>query len=159
MSWDGRDGSGTIAPDGHYRIEVTAAAGAEQAARSANIVLDTTLGGFSATPSRVSPNGDGRAEPLQIGYALTRDAAVKVQIRRGTKTLRTVFSGSQPAGAHTVDWDGFGPGGSRLPDGKLTAVAVATTSLGSRALSRPFTLDTRRPSSGGQAELADGVVR
>ena len=30
MSWDGRDGSGTIVPDGHYRIEVTATDGAEQ---------------------------------------------------------------------------------------------------------------------------------
>ena len=145
MGWDGRNGSGTIVPDGRYRIEVTASDGVEQVSRSANLVVDTTLGGFSASPSLVSLNGDGRAEPLQIGYALTRQAAVKVQIRRGTRTMRTIFSGSQPAGAYTVDWDGLGTSGKRLADGELTAVAVATTSLGARALSRPFTLDTHAP--------------
>ena len=56
---------------------------------------------------------------------------MKVQIRRAGKTLHTIFSGTQAAGAYTVDWNGSGPGGRRLPDGELTAVAVATTSLGS----------------------------
>ena len=145
MSWDGRNASGAVVPDGRYRIEVTATAGVEQVSRSAAVVLDTTLGGFSASPSLVSLNGDGRAEPLQISYALTRQAAVKVQIRRAGTTVHTIFSGTRSAGAYTVNWNGFGPGGKRLPDGRLSAVAVATTSLGSRALSRPFTLDTRAP--------------
>ena len=135
------------------RSSRTAATGSRSPPRTASsrsrarrtLVVDTTLGGFSASPSLVSLNGDGRAEPLQIGYALTRQAAVKVQIRRGAKTMRTIFSGSQPAGAYTVDWNGLGKSGKRLADGELTAVAVATTSLGARALSRPFTLDTHAP--------------
>ena len=145
IGWDGRNAGGTVVPDGRYRIEVSATDGAEQASRSATLVLDTTLGGFSASPSLVSLNGTAAPTRSQIGYSLTRGAAVKVQIRRNGKTLHTIFSGTQPAGAYTVDWDGSGPGGKRLPDGALTAVAVATTSLGVRTLSRPFRLDTRAP--------------
>jgi flagellar hook assembly protein FlgD len=145
LTWDARNAGGTVVPDGQYRIEVSASDGAEQASRTANLVVDTTLGGFSASPRLVSLNGDGKAEPLKIGYALTRQAGVKVQIRRRGKTVHTVLSTTQPAGAYTVPWDGRGPGGRRIADGALTAVAVATTSLGTRMLSRPFTLDTAAP--------------
>jgi flagellar hook assembly protein FlgD len=145
MTWDGKNAGGTVVPDGRYRIEVSASDGAEQAARSANVVVDTTLGGFSASPGLVSLNGDGKAEPLEIGYALTRQAGVKVQIRRNGKTVHTVLSATQPAGGYVTSWDGRGPGGKRIADGALTAVAVATTSLGTRTLSRPFTLDTAAP--------------
>jgi flagellar hook assembly protein FlgD len=145
MSWDGKNAGGTVVPDGRYRIEVSATDGAESVSRSTTLVLDTTLGGFSASPGLVSLNGDGRADPLTIGYTLTREAAVKVQIRRGGKTVHTIVSGTQAPGPHTVDWDGLGPGGKRLADGNLTAAAVATSSLGTRTLSRPFTLDTKAP--------------
>jgi flagellar hook assembly protein FlgD len=160
MTWDGKNAGGNVVPDGHYRIEVSATDAAESVSRSAALVLDTTLGGFSASPGLVSLNGDGRAEPLRIGYALTREAAVKVQIRRGGKTVHTIAGGTQVAGPHTVDWDGRGPAGKRLADGNLTAVAVATTSLGVRTLSRPFTLDTKAPTIRVlRFSRRDGVVR
>ena len=145
MSWDGRNAGGSIVPDGRYRVEVAAADGGEQAARAANVVVDRTLGGFSASPSVVSLNGDGKADPLEIGYSLTRQATVRVQIRRNGKVVRTVFSGTRPAGSYVVPWNGRGSGGKRLADGELAAAAVATTSLGTRTLTRPFTLDTVAP--------------
>jgi flagellar hook assembly protein FlgD len=160
MSWDGRNAGGTVVPDGQYRIEVSASDGAEQASRSANVVVDTTLGGFSASPGLVSLNGDGKAEPLEIGYTLTRQAGVRLQIRRSGKTVYTVFTGTQPAGAYVVPWDGRGPGGKRIADGALAAVALATTSLGTRTLGRPFTLDTAAPAIRVVSfRRANGVVR
>ena len=144
LSWDGTTGGGAPVADGRYRIEVSAEAGVEQVSRSVRVVVDRTLGGVFALPAVVSPNGDGRADSLEIGYDLARAADVRVQITRGGDVLRTVLNRSQGAGAHTVDWNGRARG-DRVTDGPATAVVLATTSLGTRRLSRPVELDTRRP--------------
>ena len=144
LSWDGTTGGGAAAPDGRYRIEASAEAGVEQVTRSVRVVVDRTLGGVFTQPAVISPNGDGRADVLGIGYELTRAADVKVQIKRGGEVLRTVLSRSQGTGAHTADWNGQAHG-DRVADGAATAVVLATTSLGTRRLSRPVELDTRPP--------------
>ncbi len=159
-SWNGRNNAGALTPDGRYQIEVSAADGAEQVRRTVDVVVDTTLGAFSASPSRVSPNGDGRAERLGIGYTLTRAAGVKVQIRRRGKTIHTVLGATQPAGVHSVLWNGRGPGRKRVTDGPLTAVVLATTTLGTRTLSQPFVLDTTAPAIRVlRVRRVNGVVR
>ncbi len=145
MSWDGRTGGGAPAADGSYRIEVSAADGAENVSRSATVVVDRTLGGYSVSPAVASLNGDGKADPLQIAYELTRQASVKVQIRRNGKVLHTVLGATQSAGPQTVAWDGRGGNGNRVADGAYTAVVLATTSLGTRLLSLPVRLDTKAP--------------
>ena len=144
LSWDGTTGGGSPVADGRYRIEVSAEAGIEQVTRSARVVVDRTLGGVFALPAVVSPNGDGSADALGIGYDLARAADVKLQIKRGSDVLRTVLSRSQGTGAHTVDWNGRAQG-DRVPDGPVAAVVFATTSLGTRTLSRPIEIDTRPP--------------
>jgi flagellar hook assembly protein FlgD len=140
MSWDGTTAGGAPVPDGRYQIEVAAADGGESATRRANVVVDRTLGGFSAAPSLL-----GKAGSLQVGYELTRQATVKVEIRLKGKTVRRVFSGVRPTGVHAVSWNGTGAGGKRLADGNYHAVALATTSLGTRVLARPFTMDATAP--------------
>ena len=144
VSWDGTTSGGALVPDGRYRIEVSAQAGVEQVERRRTVVVDRTLGGLSALPAVVSPNGDGGADTLQVGYRLTRTAAVRVQIRSGGVVLRTVLNQSQGAGAQSVDWNGRAHG-ARVADGEVTAVVLATTSFGTRKLSRPVELDTRPP--------------
>jgi flagellar hook assembly protein FlgD len=138
--WNGRNANGVPVADGQYRIEVSAADGGEAASASMNVVVDATLGGVSAAPSLI-----GKKDSLEIGYALTRQAAVSVEIRHKGKVLHTVSSGNRPAGSYVVSWDGLGPGGKRVADGDLTAAVSATTSLGTRKLTRPFTLDTTAP--------------
>jgi flagellar hook assembly protein FlgD len=145
LSWNGAMGDGTPVADGRYRIEVTAEDGVESVSRSVAVVVDRTLGGVSARPRAISPNGDGHVDDLEIGYTLTRPATVQVEIRRKSTVLRRlVRSASQAAGAYTVDWDGLSRG-ARVADGAATAVVLAKTSLGTRKLTRPIRLDTRPP--------------
>ncbi len=145
LSWDGRTGGGSVVPDGRYRIEVSAEAGVEQVSRSARVVVDRTLGGVFVSPAVFSPDGDGRADALELGYELTRSATVRVQVRRSGEVLRTLRNGSQTAGSHTLAWNGR-VRGARLADGSASVVVRATTTtLGTRRLARPVELDTRAP--------------
>jgi flagellar hook assembly protein FlgD len=145
MSWNGRAGDGTPVADGRYRIVVTAEDGPEDVTRSRTVVVDRTLGGVFAAPRAISPNGDGLVDELEIGYALTRSATVRVEIRRKSKVLRRLVQPtSRVAGAYSVDWNGLASG-ARVADGSATAVVLATTSLGTRKLTRPIRLDTRSP--------------
>jgi hypothetical protein len=99
----------------------------------------------SAAPTALSPNGDGVRESLRIGFELTRQAAVRVQIRRKGKVVRTVLSGTLAAGPYAATWDGRRVDGSPVGQGPASAVVLATTSLGERVLTRPIRLDTVRP--------------
>ncbi len=141
VGWDAKTAGGAIVSDGPYQVEVTAEGGGESAIRKADVVVDRTLGEFSATPSLLGKTGS-----LQIGYTLTRQATVKVEIRRKGKTVRRLFGGSRPAGAYVVPWNGKSASGKRLADGTYSAVALATTSLGTRLLARPFRMDATAPS-------------
>jgi flagellar hook assembly protein FlgD len=145
LVWKGGDGTGAFVPDGLYRIEVSAEAEVEQITRSVTVVVDKTLGGVSAVPTALSPNGDGVRESLRVGFELTRQATVRVQIRRKGKVVRTVLSGSLAAGAYAANWDGKRADGGPVGQGPASAVVLATTSLGERVLSRPVRLDTLRP--------------
>jgi flagellar hook assembly protein FlgD len=144
LSWDGRTSGGGVVADGRYRIEVSAAAGVEQVSRSLRVVVDRTLGGVFASPRVFSPDGDGRADTLELGYELTRTATVRVQVRRGDDVLRTLQNRSQTAGSHVLAWNGRARG-SRVADGPARIVVRAITSLGTRRLGRPVELDTRSP--------------
>jgi flagellar hook assembly protein FlgD len=145
LTWAGREVGGTAVPDGRYRVEVTAGAGAEQVTRSVPLVVDRTLGAMSALPAAISPNGDGRADALGVGFALTRQATARVEIRRSGKVVRTLDLGVLPPGPHEASWDGRNAKGKTAADGDLRAVVLATTSLGTRSLGRPIRLDTVRP--------------
>ena len=133
-----------MVPDGRYRIEVSAEAGVEQVSRSARVVVDRTLGGVFVSPAVFSPDGDGRADALELGYELTRSATVRVQVRRSGEVLQLARNGSQTAGSHTLAWNGR-VRGARLADGSASVVVRATTPLGTRRLDRPVELDTRSP--------------
>ncbi|MGH7357485.1 MAG: FlgD immunoglobulin-like domain containing protein, partial [Candidatus Rokuibacteriota bacterium] len=145
LRWDGRSAGGALVADGQYRIEVSAEDGPEQVTRSIRVVVDRTLGGVSALPAVFSPNRDGRADRLEIGYAVTRPASVRVQIRRGGKVVRTLVDAAKSAGTYSVRWTGWIGNGRRLTDGDARAVVLATTSLGTRRLYRSIVLDRRRP--------------
>jgi flagellar hook assembly protein FlgD len=145
LRWDGRSSGGALVADGRYRIEVSAEDRSDQVTRSILVVVDRTLGGVSAAPAAFSPNRDGRADRLEIGYALTRSASVRVQIRRGGKVVRTLVDATHPAGTYGVRWTGWLGNGRRLSDGDARVVVLASTSLGRRKLTRSILLDRRAP--------------
>jgi hypothetical protein len=139
------NGSGAPAPDGRYRIEIEAVSGTEQVDRTVELVLDRTLGALGAAPQVLSPNGDRKHDRLRVGFELSRDATVRVRIRRHSKTLRTILAGSLTSGFYSTEWDGLDAQGRRVSDGKVNAVVHATTALGTRSLSVPLYVDTTRP--------------
>jgi flagellar hook assembly protein FlgD len=145
LLWDGRTAGGSIVPDARYRVHVSARSGSEQVSRSRLVVVDRTLGALALLPASFSPNGDGRSERLVLSFELTRPADVLVQIRRRGRSVRTILRGPLVAGGHGAVWDGQTTGGKRAGDGGYTAIVLATTSLGTRALTRPLRLDTARP--------------
>jgi hypothetical protein len=144
LSWAGTRDDGRLAPDGRYRVRVTAAAPGEEVARSVVVVVDRTLGWLTVTPPSFSPNADGRLDDVAFGFLLARPADVRVRVVQGGRTIARVLSGSLAGGAQTTSWSGRA-GGVAAPDGVYEARVEATTTLGTRRLSRTFTLDNTRP--------------
>jgi flagellar hook assembly protein FlgD len=145
MSWDGRGSNGALLPDGRYTLEVDATSPAQQASASRSIVVDRTLGFLGVAPSAFSPNADARSDATTVGFALSRTADVNVFVRLGGQRVIDLISGTLGVGSHAVVWNGLTSAGSRAPDGVYKAVVRATSSLGTRSLRTPVTVDTRPP--------------
>jgi hypothetical protein len=107
------------------------------------VAIDTTLGDLVATPLWFSPNGDGRADGVRLGFELTRDADVTVVARRSGRAITLLGSPLAP-GLHELAWDGSS-GGSPAADGTYRVVVTATTPDGASTLSRRVRLDTVAP--------------
>jgi hypothetical protein len=130
---------GARVADARYRVVARAEDGAERAEGSAAVTVDRTLGHFFVRPAAFSPNGDGRFDSVSLSYRLAKQAAVRLRIVAGSRTLATLASGRQE-GVVSLAWDGRGG-----RNGTLTAVLEATTSLGKRRLVEELAFDTRPP--------------
>ena len=131
-------------PDGRYKLVVTAAAGGKTATQSAEVVVDRTLSGLTATPSAFSPNADGSSDTISFGFALSQNVPVQVTVQRAGAVVATLFAGQLGPGFQNVGWDGSSAG-VRLPDGQYTAVVTATDPLATVSLLVPFVIDTVAP--------------
>jgi flagellar hook assembly protein FlgD len=141
LNWNGRKASGRLVRDGHFRVRITAASPGQRVHKSRAIVVDRTLGHLDAAPAQFSPNGDGRLDATTISFKLSRDADVRVRVMDGDRPVAVVHrSGALPAGSVSLPWDG-----GRVADGPYRVVVEATTSLGTRSLSAPLSVDTRAP--------------
>ena len=137
--WDG----GGVA-DGRYHLRLTARSFGQEAARSADVIVDRNLGHFTVEPVAFSPNGDGRLDTVALSFDLLRTADVRVPIKRGASMVASVASGSFAPGHHALAWNGRNAAG-QVPDGAYSAVVAAATSLGERRLRRLVVVDTRSP--------------
>jgi N-acetylmuramoyl-L-alanine amidase-like protein/flagellar hook capping protein FlgD len=131
-------------PDGRYQVVVTAKAGGETSTQSVPIVIDRTLSGLVATPAGFSPNADGSADTVSIGFTLSQNVPVQVTVQRAGAVVATIYTGQLGPGFQTVGWDGTAAG-TRLPDGQYTAVVSATDPLATVSLLVPFVIDTVAP--------------
>ena len=122
------------APDGRYRVVVTARTGQRAVSRSTAVVVDRTLGHLSVEPRLLAPR-----RRVRIAFELSRRAAVRVRIMRGGRPVVTLFRGALERGARTVSWRGR-VSGRRVPRGAYVAVVEATTALGTRKLSGRFSV-------------------
>jgi flagellar hook assembly protein FlgD len=151
-AWKGGKLGGAPIPDGRYRLQFAARAGASTVLKTVRVTIDRTLGALSVSPRAISPNGDGRRDTATARFSLTRPAQVRVEVSRRDGPAGTVFEGPLTAGGQTVLWDGR-LGGSTVPDGAYKLTVLATTDLGARRLRRWIRVDTRRP------RLSDVVAR
>jgi N-acetylmuramoyl-L-alanine amidase len=99
------DATGIV--DGRYGIVLTArnAIGVETTATLA-VIVDRTLAGFKVAPQVFSPNNDGRLDTTRFKFTLYNPARVALTVRRGVKTLGTVYSGSLQPGSQAIEWNG-----------------------------------------------------
>jgi hypothetical protein len=93
--------------DGRYGVVLTArnAIGVETTATLA-LIVDRTLAGFRVAPQVFSPNNDGRLDRTRFRFTLYNPARVVLTVRRGAKTLGTVYSGALQPGTQSIEWSG-----------------------------------------------------
>ncbi len=101
------------------------------------------LGGVTATPAVVRPDGHGVTDPIQLGYTLGRPATVTLQVQPPSGAPVTIRAAEhQAAGAHFVLFNGVVPTGATpgpdvtqvaavLPDGTYHFTVAATPDGGS----------------------------
>jgi N-acetylmuramoyl-L-alanine amidase len=130
---DGSGVGGTVdwtwrasSPPATYRWSISAGtarpAGGSIRAGSAQPAQPLAVQSLTATPSSISPNGDGQGDSTTVAFTLTRPAAVSVDVYDSAENdVLPVLSGQRlPAGKQTVVVDG-----ASLPDSSYTVVVRA----------------------------------
>jgi flagellar hook assembly protein FlgD len=146
LHWDGRNGGGALVSDSDYSLEISAQSPGQSDSSSRDIVVDGTLGFLALTPQTFSPNGDGRVETAGVTFGLSRAARVRVLVfRRDSRVATLQAAADLGAGSKSFAWSGKTRQGTRAVDGKYRVKVEATTSLGTRVLSKHVWLDTRPP--------------
>ncbi len=159
-SWDGRDESGKLAPDGKYGYRLTASdlAGNSGSSNLAVIELNTEKADviLQANHSAFSPNGDGSKDAIVFTPVIKASTAVEryalVVSDKSGKAVKT-FSGTGRVPA-TLSWNGLADpatgatAGERSPDGVYSATLEVTlvNQQTSRSAAPDFVIDTRFPS-------------
>lgn len=126
IEWNGRDDAGGVVPEGVYRPRVRLERQRRTIVLPNPIRVDTTPPRVTLTrlrPRVFSPDGDGRAERVLVGYRVNEPARVSLFVN-GVRAVRK--KGQKREG--TIDWFGR-RGGAGLPPGsyrlQLEAVDVA----------------------------------
>ncbi len=132
-------------PDGVYAVSLEArGTGGRIAAASVQIVVTRTLGSFDPGRAAFSPDGDGRADRISLGFVLAGPAEVRLRVLRGGKWVATPFAGPLLPGPQRLEWDGSKRVG-RLLDGAYDAVLEVTDPIGTATIVVPIVSDTRAP--------------
>jgi spore germination protein YaaH/flagellar hook assembly protein FlgD len=172
-TWDGRRPDGSGVPDGPYRITLWAEDASRNRSSASKIVtLDTRPPGLtlSATPTSISPNGDGRSDRTSLH--LSADSTVSGKARILGPSGSTVRSWDVQAGrSGTWSWSGTTPGGSVVADGRYTFriegfdLAGNQTVRDARILvdrtirSQSWTASSFRPTAGGSSRIVFSLAR
>ena len=128
VDWVWRPAS-PIPAGSRWRIETPGATAAE-GVLAGTATVAVTLTGASATPSTISPNGDGQADAAVIAFTLGANANVSVAVLdpAGAAVVELEPRTWRRAGARTVTFDGAG-----LADGVYTVRILARGTGGREA--------------------------
>ncbi len=135
LSWDGRAGDGSIAPDGSYTLFVQAFDdnGNPGLAGPYTVVVDSTPPESTLAPAETStifsPDGDGNKD--SISFKLTGSVedlwTLKVLDSGGMTQRSWTFAKAAPS---NVTWDGKSDSGAIVPDGVYSLVLQSTDRAG-----------------------------
>ncbi len=134
-SWDGKATDGRPVKDGRYRLTLAAIDDAGNAsARSWDVTVDRTPPSLTPGPgpAAFSPDGDGEADRATIAWTSGEPAVARVEVRRGTKLIRTFAVPGPAATAGAVRWDGRDAKGRALADGTYLATILLQDPAGNR---------------------------
>jgi flagellar hook assembly protein FlgD len=130
--------------EGRYTIVLSATDGKTTVTATVPVVVDRTIAALTSTPAAFSPNGDGRDDTLAVSFQLTRAAQARLDVKRGTRIVATIWSGTASTGAQSTTWNGSQPTG-RIPDGTYSLVLTAVSTIGTSTRSVPLRVDTVPP--------------
>jgi FlgD Ig-like domain len=130
--WNGRDDLGQVVADGTYKPRVRLALNRRTITLPNRIVVDTTAPHVELrrlTPRVFSPDGDGRADRIVVGYRLSERARVALYVDGDRAVLK---KGSKTEG--TLDW--FGKVDGRRADTGVHRLVVVARDLAGNLSSR-----------------------
>jgi flagellar hook assembly protein FlgD len=130
-TWDGRTGTGAVAPDGHYLVSLWASdAAGNRNTRSADVAVDTRAAAVTARASLAgfSPNGDGVHDTVALSWSADESTTGTVTVMRGSAIVRM-----WPADTTgTVVWDGRDAAGKLMPDAAYDFVVELVDAAGNQ---------------------------
>ena len=132
ITWDGRNATGAIAPDGAYtaKIQLQYVQGNQPSAASLPITLNTQAprADLLAPYTNFSPNGDGRRDTIPFNITTYGDDewTAAVTNSRGQTVRSWNWTGQAPA----LTWDGKDQAGNSAPDGTYQFSLQSTNEAG-----------------------------
>lgn len=130
VTWDGRDGSGGVAPDGRYVVGVAPrdAAGNTGASQERTVVVATGLRSVAiSTPVFYPQDLDGLAPTVDLSFTLSRPMTVTWTLRDAAARVIDTHLAATPLEAGTYSWsfDGRRSDGTMLPAGRYLSYVTA----------------------------------
>ncbi len=131
LTWDGKNNSGAVVPDGDYTITMAArdAVGNGGPGRTRTVRVITVLGFVASSATLIYPNDLDRFAPTSVlSFKLGRPATVSWTIRNaaGAIVVTHLDNVALPAGAQAWTFNGRRADGTMLPVGAYTSTVVAT---------------------------------
>lgn len=152
FSWDGRDESGNVVPDGiyQYAVHATDEAGNHTEVRLRGIEVDTrpTPIFVTADATAFSPNNNGIRDEISFTLLVNNLRGIdswSLNVLQSGRTVRT-FSGESITAQSTIVWDGRDTQG-RIREGRYSAELRVNYRKGNRPVARTseFLLDVSPP--------------
>lgn len=120
ITWDGRNGAGSVVPDGVYRLQLVLSDPAgNRTVRTWTVRVDRTPPTLRSTPSAsFSPNGDGAFDTARLAWTSTEAIGGSLRVYRGSTLVRSWSITGLASGA--VTWNGTSATGAAVADGTYT---------------------------------------